>query len=257
MPIKGEALCSAVLTFVLFLTAIALRMRLGIMVFLPRRLGLRLRLRRAGLRWTWLGLRLRRAHLNMGLRCRTWGFHVRFGPALLRLRPGVHLRLRRLVVRVLLRGLCWGAVEAIQLLTTVLWLRLRVRRLRVGLRQLRTRLEAPALLTRCAGRAVALRRACRHARRALRRLRSLRLSRGFLRRGSTRQGAWTVDRAWRHQRLRSRSRLGTTRPLRTLRIRRAHQALRPVRSVLFLRSARLAAGVRRRTLRIRSGVAQP
>jgi len=49
LPIKGKAPYSAVLTFVLFLTAIALRMRLGIMVFLPRRLGLRLRLWRAGL----------------------------------------------------------------------------------------------------------------------------------------------------------------------------------------------------------------
>jgi len=206
-------------------------------VFLPRRLGLRLRLRRASLRRTWLGLRLRGAHLNVGLRCGTRGLHVRLRPALFRLRAGAHLQ--RLVVRALLHGRCRVAVEAIRLLATALRLRLRLRmrRLRAGLRQLRTRLEGAALVTRCTGRVFALRRPCCHAGRALRRLPNLRLSGALLRCGGTRQRAWTVDRVRGHEGPRCRPRLGAVRRLRTLRVRRTHQSLRPIRTVLFLRSA--------------------
>lgn len=224
------------LTFALFFTAIALRMRLGFVVFLPRRLCLRLRLRRTGFRRARLGLRLRRAHLNVRLRCGTRGFHVRFRPALFRLGACAHLR--RLVARALLHGRRRIAGEAIRLLATAL--RLRLRRLRARLRQLRTRLESPALVTRCTGRAFALRRARRHAGWALRRLHSLRLPWALLRRGRTRQRAWTIDRTRGHQALRSRSGLGAMGRLCTLRVRGAHQPLRTIRAALFRRSARLA-----------------
>lgn len=254
MPAHSRGTCSAMLTFALLFTAIALRMRLGFMVFLSRRLSLRLRLRRARLRRMWLGLRLRRAHLNVGLRCGTRGFHVRFRPALFRF--GVCAHLRRLVVRALLHGGCRVAVEAIRFLATVLWLRLRMRRLRAGLRQLRTRLEGAALITRCTGRAFALRWPCCHAGRALWRLPNLRLSGALLRCGGTRQRAWTVDRVRGHEGARCRPRLGAVRRLHTLRVRRTHQSLWPIRTVLFLRAARLVNGVRRPILPTRCGASQ-
>ena len=234
------------LAFALFITAIALRMRLGFMVFLPRRLSLR----RTGFGRTRLGLRLRLTYLNMRLRCGARGFHVRFRPALFRLRACAHLR--RLVVRTLLHGRGRIAIEAIRLLATTLWLRLKMWRLRAGLRQLRTRLEGAALVARCAGCAVALRRTCRHAGRALRRRRSLRLPRPLLRRGGTRQGTWTVDRVRGHEGPRRRSRLGAMRHRRALRVRGAHQSLRTIRTALFRRSAGL--GVCRP---VRCGATQP
>jgi len=177
---------------------------------------------------------------------------VRFRPALLRLQPGVHLRLRRLVVRVLLRGPCRGAVEAIRLLATALRLRLRLRRLR----QLWARLKGMAFVTRRTRCAFALRWACRHAGRPLRCLRGLRLGRALLRCRGTRLRARTIDRARRHQRLRSRRRLAAVLGLRTLRVRRADQTLWPVRTVLLRRSARLATGACRRTLPILRGATQ-
>lgn len=197
MPENWRSACSAVLTFALLITAIALRMRLGLVVFLPRWLCLLLRLWRMGFRRTRLRLRLWRAHLNVRLRCGTRGFHVRFRPALFGLGACAHLR--RFVVLALLHGRCRVTVEAIRLLAAAL--RLRLWRLRAGLRQLRTRFEGAALFSRCTGRAVAQRWTCRHARRALWRLCSLRLSRAVLRRGGTRQRAWPVDRARGHQTL--------------------------------------------------------
>jgi hypothetical protein len=202
-----------VVLFVLLFTPVAaLRMRLTLMMFLMRwlRLGLRLgrpgfwrtllrlRLRRVEFRCARLGLGLRWAHLhNVWLGRRTRGFHVLHRRTLLGLGACAHLR--RFVVLALLHGRCRVTVEAIRLLAAAL--RLRLWRLRAGLRQLRTRFEGAALVSRCTGRAVAQRWTCRHARRALWRLCSLRLSRAVLRRGGTRQRAWPVDRARGHQTL--------------------------------------------------------
>jgi len=120
-----------VLTFALLITAIALRMRLGLVVFLPRWLCLLLRLWRTSFRRTRLRLRLWRAHLNVRLRCGTRGFHVRFRPALFGLGACAHLR--RFVVLALLHGRCRVTVEAIRLLAAAL--RLRLWRLRAGLQR--------------------------------------------------------------------------------------------------------------------------
>lgn len=142
--------------FVLLVTAVtALRMRLALMVFLARglRLGrpgfwrtlLRLRLRRVEFRRARLGLWLRWAHLhNMWLRRRTRGFHAWLRRTLLGLGACAHLR--RLVVRALLHRRGGIAGEAIRLLATAL--RLRLRCLRGGLRQLGARFEGAAFVTR-------------------------------------------------------------------------------------------------------------
>ena len=240
------------LAFALLFTAIALRMRLAFVVLLARRL--RLRLRRARFRRTRLGLRLRRAHLNvrLRLRCRTRCFHVRFRPVLLRLAGHAHLR--RLVVRALLRGRCRVAVEAIRLLATALWLKLRLRLRRLG--QLGARLKGVAFVTRRTGCALTLRWACRQAGRALRCLRGLRLGRALLRCSGAWLRTWAIDRARCHQRLRSRPRLAAALWLRTLRVRGADQTLWPVRTVLLRRSAKLAAGACRSALHILRGATQ-
>lgn len=168
---------------------------------------------------------------------------MRFRPALLRLQPGVHLRPRRLIVRVLLRGPCRGIAEVIRLLAAALRLRLRLRRLR----QLWARLKGMAFVARCTRCAFTLRWACHHAGRPLRHLRSLRLGRALLRCRDTRLRTQTIDRARRHQHPRSRCRLAVMLGLRILRARRADQTLWPARTVLPWRPARLATDVCRRT----------
>ena len=225
------------LTFALFFTAMGLWMRLGLMVFLPRRLGLWLRLWRTRFRRTWL--RLRRAHLDVRLRCGTRRFHVRLRPVLFRLGACAHLR--RFIVQAFLHGRRRVAIEAIRLLPPAL--RLGMWCLRAGLRQLRARLEGAMLVSRCARGAFTLRRTCRHAGRALRGLYGLRLCGALLRCSGTRQRTWAIDRARGHETLRRGARLGTMGRLRTLRVRGAHQSLRTIRATLFRRPARLVSSM--------------
>lgn len=201
-----------------------LRLRLKLLLWLwlwrpgfrRTRLRLRLRLRRMELWRTRLWLLLRRSHFNnVRLRRRTRCVHVRLCRPLRGLGASAHLR--RLVVRALLHCRRRIPIEAIGLLTTVL--RLRLRRLRSGLRQLRARREGTAFVVRCAGGTFVLRWPSRHAGRALLCLRRLRLSGPLLGRGGAWQRTWAIDRTWRHQRLRSRHRLRTM--LTVLRVRRA------------------------------------
>lgn len=237
--------------FVLLFTPVAaLRMRLTLMMFLMRwlRLGLRLgrpgfwrtllrlRLRRVEFRCARLGLGLRWAHLhNVWLGRRTRGFHVLHRRTLLGLGACAHLR--RLVMRALLHRRRRIAGEAIRLLATAL--RLRLRCLRGGLRQLRARLEGATFVTRCTGCAVVLWWTRRHPGRALRCLSGLRLPRALLRCGCAGQRAWAIDRAGRHQRLRTSARLSAVRCLCTLRVRRPHQPLRTIRTIYTARTVLL------------------
>jgi len=247
-----------VLAFVFFVTAVAiLRMLLALMVFLPRRLRLGLRLRRSGFWRTllrlWLrrvefrrarlGLWLRWAHLhNVWLRRRTRGFRAWHRRTLLGLGACVHLR--RLVVRALLHRRGRIAGEAIRFLASALRLRLSLGCRRGGLR-LRAWLEGAAFVTRCTRCALVLWWARRHPGRALRCLSGLRLPRALLRCGCAGQRARAIDRAGRHQRLRSGARLSAVRCLCTLRVRRTHQSLRTIRTTwtaLFLWMTRFVAG---------------
>lgn len=249
----------------LLLTAIALRVRLALVVLLPwrLRLWLWLRLWRPNFRRTrlrlWLGwmelrrtrlwLLLRRPHFNdVRLRRRTRCFHVRLRRTLRGLGACAHLR--RLVVRALLHCRRRIAIEAIRFLSTAL--RLRLRRLRSGLRQLRPRLEGAAFVVRCAGSTFALWWARRHAGRALRCLHGLWLPEALLRCSSARQRMRAIDRTRRHQGLRSLTRLRTAltvrRILRIRRIRvgRANQPDRTPRAALtalFWWTTRLVADV--------------
>lgn len=155
------------------------------------------------------------------------------------------MHLRWLAVRALLH--CRGRIagEAIRLLASALRLGLSLGCWCGGLRRLRARLEGAAFVTRCTRCAFVLRWARRHPGRALRCLSGLRLPRTLLRCGCAGQRAWAIDRAGRHQRLRTSARLSAVRCLCTLRVRRTHQSLRTiqtVRTALFRWTARFVAG---------------